>query len=309
MRFLKFAVLAALFALPVSSVDAGIFGSLLSANGIADVIADDSAGSFIERGNIDGTLEVGDLLQGMISFDSVATNGVPAGSSLIAAYSFEVLEIGEDGSYLELGAASGTDNVLDIVSNAGVDISGLTGAHVGQDNAIVLLQSSSVDVDRNDFLGPNFGFTPGSGATAADFDPALVLGFDGVDDQHTVTAANIPTFGLVDLTDLSTAAFFAGQGTGPIASFFGTYSITDTSNSLSALNFLPLVNPLGGAVGDVTISNGTINATDSVTSANSFDFNDDGDFLINAVPEPSTVAIFGCVGLIGLFDQRRRRQS
>ena len=102
MRFLKFAVLAALFALPVSSVDAGIFGSLLSANGIADVIADDSAGSFIERGNIDGTLEVGDLLQGMISFDSVATNGVPAGSSLIAAYSFEVLEIGEDGSYLEL---------------------------------------------------------------------------------------------------------------------------------------------------------------------------------------------------------------
>ncbi|MEM6364597.1 MAG: PEP-CTERM sorting domain-containing protein [Planctomycetota bacterium] len=305
--FRKF-LFVGLTALISASADAGVVSSLLSFNGNSDVLTDDSVGLFVENGTVDNVLEVGDYLQGMISFDPLGGNAVPAGSSVIGAYSLEVVSIGAGGSSLELRGASGADSITSILAAAGVDMSGLSGSFAGQDNGFVLLESSTVDVDRTDFVAGPFGFDVP--VTGADFDAIAVLGFDGVDDQHTVTAAPnaltpLDPFDVYDLTDLATAATFAGSGV-PFASFFGTYSITDHAFG-SGVQFLPVQNLFTGGFGDVTILNGSISGTNADTEPNGWDYNDDGDFNINAVPEPGTVIGFALLGVSGALSRRRRR--
>ena len=68
MRFLKFAVLAALLALPVSSANAGVLSSLLSFNGIEDVLIDQSRSNFDDLDN-NGVFSTGDILSGFVSID------------------------------------------------------------------------------------------------------------------------------------------------------------------------------------------------------------------------------------------------
>lgn len=291
MKLFKFAAVAAVFFLPASA-QAGVFSSLLSFDGSVDVVEDDSVGSFVEKGVVDGILEVGDLLQGMIAFDPIDGNTTPAGSSVIGAYSLEVKSIGAGGTSLVLGAAAGADSITSLLGTAGVDMNGLVGS--GMDGFAVL-ESTTADVSqRSDFTGPSFGF---SGAvTAADFKAVTLLGFDGVDDTHIVTS-----FGS-DLTDLSGIAGLAGTGA-TVAIFNGTYSVTDHAFG-AGVTFLPLFNVLNGGSGDVIITNGTIAATDANTTGLGWDFNDDGDFNINAVPEPTSMLIFAGLGLVGFMRRR-----
>lgn len=291
----KFFVAAALLLFAAPS-QAGVVSSLLTFDGTPDTITDDSVGNFVERGTVDGILEVGDLLQGMISFGPLAGNAVPTGQSVIGAYSLRVKSIGVGGTSLVLEAASGADDVVTLLGAAGVDLSGLTGTHVGASNGFALLESTSVEIDRTSFVGPTFGFIPPT--VGSDFEAVAILGFDGVDDHH-----NISSFG-ADLTDLSVAAGFAGTGV-PFALFNGTYSITDHSFGGGTI-FLPLTNVISGAEGDVTIVNGFISGTNSDTIGKGWDYNDDGDFVINAVPEPTSLAIFA---VIGLGAARRRRRA
>ena len=68
MRFLKFAVLAALLALPVSSANAGVLSSLLSFNGLEDVLIDQSRSNFDDLDN-NGVFSTGDILSGFVSID------------------------------------------------------------------------------------------------------------------------------------------------------------------------------------------------------------------------------------------------
>ena len=106
MRFLKFAVLAALFALPVSSANAGVLSSLLSFDSDLDLLIDDSASFVVDRAGDADLLEVGDLLQGAFNLDNIDGNTVPSGSSIFGVFSFQVESItgGPTGQLVEFGA-------------------------------------------------------------------------------------------------------------------------------------------------------------------------------------------------------------
>ena len=307
----KFLLLAAIAAMAFpASADAGVLSSLLSFDGAEDIINDDSVGNFREvMGNTtDGRLVVGDLLQGVINFNPIDGNGVPTGQSVIGIYSLEIVSIGAGGTSLELRGATGAQSVNAIMAAAGVDTSGLTGTFAGAANGFAVLESSVSDITgRADFLGPvdatgtGFGFTTTN--LSSNYSAVATLGFDGVDDNHTIFSA-APGGVPLDLTDTTVAAGFAGTGIS-FAGFHGAYSITDHAFGTSVA-FLPILNPITGGFGDVTIVNGSVSGTDSATVGNGWDFNDDGDFRLNAVPEPATAAMFGCIGMVALLGRRRK---
>lgn len=293
MRALKLAVIAALLVLPIGKSYASVLGNLLSFDGVEDIVNDDSVGIFVERsGTIgDGILETGDLIQGMINFGPVDTNAIPAGSSVIGAYSFEVTgstttPLGGGGSITNVtfGAASGADSVFSILSAAGVDLNGLDFTDVG---LAVLDSDSAAPSGRADFAGPPFGFTGASGISGSDFTAVMTLEVV----EHIVT----------DTVVIPSVLEFV--------TFTGTYDVVDDAFGPSVV-YLDTANAITGSVGDVVIDTpGTISPSDTTTSPNGWVFNDDGDYRLNAVPEPMSVLVWGGLACAATIVNARRRKA
>ena len=294
MRFLKFAVLAALFALPVSSANAGVLSSLLSLDGNLDLLVDDSASFVVDRADDADLLQVGDLLQGAFNLDVIDGNTVPSGSSIFGVFSFEVESItgGPTGQLVQFGApTAAADSVLNI---GGVDLSGIADASV-TDTALLIIESDASSLNTNGLDASTLFTTDFNG-----FEAVIAAGFVDADDQQTVLAGP-----LVDVTDLTAPGLVNGTSIPVVVADFSTsLSVTGSTFGL----FLPVPNPSplsGGAFGDL-IGTGTISTPTEALSENGFLFSDDGVFAINAVPEPTSVAIFGFIALCS-FERRRRK--
>ena len=106
MRFLKFAVIAALFALPVSSANAGVLTSLIGAvpDGGPLALNDDSRDFFVDVDGSDG-VTVGDVLFGVVQIDSTSPPNIDTNNQLYGVFSqtFETVVVD-----LTDGTASGT---------------------------------------------------------------------------------------------------------------------------------------------------------------------------------------------------------
>lgn len=281
--FMAAAVLA-VFAMPAQ---AGILSSLLSYDGMEDEIQDDSVGTFTTA--TAGVLAVGDVISGMISLDPVDGNNVPAGTSIIGAYSFEVETIAADKKSATFKAASGASSIGSILTAAGVDANGVDYTGAG----LAVLESGTADVNSDDFAGPTFGFTVASGVTGADFKTVVSLGVL----EHVLARP------LGDITDLTTPPSIFD----PIG-FFGTYNVVDHALGASTI-FLPVTNSLSGTVGDAKIEDGRILVPSATDVANGWSFGDDGNYFINPVPEPGTYAAFAAIGMIGFVARRRRNKK
>ena len=86
----RFLLIAVLFALAPSAVEASILATLLDFDGNADTLSDASAGNIIDVNN-NQTLDAGDLLQGIVHFNNIdGTTSGNMGGSVFAAYSFVV---------------------------------------------------------------------------------------------------------------------------------------------------------------------------------------------------------------------------
>ena len=111
MRFLKFAVIAALFALPVSSANAGVLSSLLSFNGVEDLLIDQSRSNFTDVDS-SGGFTVGDVLSGFVTIDqadpdsdSTGVVDVNSPEAVVFAFAAEVTGQNINGS-LNLGVST-----------------------------------------------------------------------------------------------------------------------------------------------------------------------------------------------------------
>ena len=287
----KCLIATGLVALMATQAQAGLFGSLLSGNGIPDLLLDDSASFVVDRGGDADVLEVGDLFQGAFELGEVDGNSVPAGTSIFGVFSLEVLSIDALAGVVQFGApAAGADNITSLLSGGGVDMSGLVGPTAT--TGITLIESTTADLNTSSLTAASLFADFGANG----FEGVLNLGFDGIDDHHTVTAATG-----VDLTDL--AAVSPTLTPVNLASIVGTYSVT--ADALGPVTFLPLPNAVSGAEGAVVITNGTIQTPTAGLHANGFLFGDDGTFAINVVPEPTSLAAW--IVLAGFAARRRRR--
>ena len=279
MRFLKFAVLAALLALPVSSANAGVLSSLLSFNGIADVLIDQSRSNFDDAdGN--GVLSTGDVLSGFVSIDQADPDNdsldiidVNSPEAVVFAFAAEVTSVDAMSGLVELGP-----NATTLSSLLDADIA----ANITDPGTIfVALESAASPASPLDesFFDALDDFNAANG-----FEYVLSGGFaDGTDDFFQFSPVNLG--GIVGIEA-------------------GGFTIFDSPFG----DLLPVsVERLDGAPDsfhDTTLFNGTI--TDAPLGS-SFDFANNSDFAINAVPEPTAMMTF--MGIFGLAFRGRRRQQ
>ena len=317
MRFLKFAVIAALFALPVSSANAGVLTSLIGAvpGGGPLALNDDSRDFFVD---VDGSggVTIGDVLFGVVQIDSTSPPNIDTDNQLYGVFSqtFETVDVD-----ITDGTASGT-----FAPTAGeFSLETLTGLDLNEDAFVAVFERAggfSVDIDSF-----NIGDVEGVIDAETLIDSIVDEGaFDFSAGFRDEASGGVGPFGLPDTgdffgfqTDLSLAGIDGALAVGPgeitnniqLGSFGGGLSVLD--NNLGSVEFfdnLVAVSPFGNTFAEVTITGGTFSAVGGTLENGIFPIINNADFQINAVvPEPGSIAIWGMLGFCGLT--RRRRLS
>ena len=281
MRFLKFAVIAALFALPVSSANAGVLSSLLTFNGVEDLLIDQSRSNFLDADG-SGGFSVGDVLSGFVTIDQADPDSdnvdiVDVNSPEAVVFAFAAEVTGENPNGFNLGVSTVAGNTLEDFIDAGIYSNVTNEAEtifvaLEASNAASSPLNESVFNSLDDFnAGNGFSFVLSGGIA------------DGTDDFFQ----------------------FSPIGVGDIVGAeAGGFTIFDSPFGVDAL--LPVsATRLDGSADsqhDVSLINGTIFTADP---GSVFDFANNSDFAINAVPEPTTMMSF--IGIFGLVTMRRRK--
>ena len=281
MRFLKFAVIAALFALPVSSANAGVLSSLLTFNGVEDLLIDQSRSNFLDADG-SGGFSVGDVLSGFVTIDQADPDSdnvdiVDVNSPEAVVFAFAAEVTGENPNGFNLGVSTVAGNTLEDFIDAGI-YSNVTNE---AETIFVALEASN--------------------AASSPLDESV---FNSLDDFNAGNGFSfVLSGGIADGTD--DFFQFSPIGIGDIVGAeAGGFTIFDSPFGVDAL--LPVsatrLDGLADSQHDVSLINGTIFNADSDSV---FDFTNNSDFAINAVPEPTTMMSF--IGIFGLVTMRRRK--
>lgn len=294
MRFLKFAVLAALFAVPVSSANAGVLNSLLSFDGFEDVLVDESRSSFFDNDQ-SGGLSKGDVIYGFLAFSDAERSTGPNSfdnisltDQLVATFSFELTDIVADvngAAVFVHGAVSAANTLL------GQDIDSLLGAGLssagGAGASFVLVSHTGLNPEPLNYQGPT-GVNPGplglKNFTSADWDYELTAGFAAGDFLHL---EGVPS--LDGKSGESGGLTILDSATTPVSSFLLVDATSLLDGTDSKHHF--------GLSGQVLLK----------VSANGWSFTDTTRVTLNAVPEPTSLLAFGL--LIGVAGVRRRSRK
>lgn len=293
MRFLKFAVLAAFLMIP-SSADAGILENLLTFNGVADDLVDQSVDSFLD---LDGSssLSAGDVLFGIAQIDQVAPDGgsnidVPP-ARIGVAFAAEVESFVPAGT---IGTTAFFDVALGVVTDpANNSLSSLLGTGFNgtlTDDTIFAVFEQASGPSLIDTINP-------SGAEAleifndTDFDLVLTGGIDPLSDDFFEASIRVNTV---------SEDFLGGNQRGGFTIFTHTFG--------GGAQFLPVdvlsIDGNSTTSHDITINDGsTISPADDPSQG--FAFENNVVFSINGVPEPTSCLAFMGVLVLGLAPRRR----
>ena len=299
MRFLKFAVLAALLALPVSSVDAGIiFGSAVDLNF-------DNLGAFTA---------VEDVTSINFGNDSVLNGRIAANGTDGAG------QIGTPGE----GVLSPGDTT-NVVGHALIDqvttISGIVDPLDSGEgfNLVGVLRNVTGEISG---FGPSLQNTFDGGFVDIYFDATPETAFDAADLASSVDDILVATFAV---TGGETVFLPGGQGGTRIlgdlifnnSDFFGLDSGLDPLDPGSVLQieinsvdevllpstaFANIDNGTGGVDIGTGFTAGGIGSLDVISQV-------DGNADFGAVPEPGSMFIFAGVLALGLEPRRRRKRA
>ena len=320
MRFLKFAVLAALLALPVSSANAGVLTSLISgANASPLQLNDDSRDFFVDLDQSGGVTS-GDVLFGVVQIDSTTPPNISTNNQIVGVFSQTFDSITIDPTN---GTASGTFTPTTAV---GLTVSDLTGQAVDSDAFVAIFERAggfSVDIDSfniGDVTGVTDAFSLISsiaGEGVFDFSagfrdgPGAAAGPLGGPDTGDF-------FGFE--TDLALATIDGALTAGPgalgnniqLGTFGGGLSILDNNLGPGVLFFddILAVSPFGNTFAELAIQGGTFSAVGPTLENDIFPIINNADFTFRAVvPEPGTVAIWSGLVAFCVSPRRRRRRS
>ena len=287
MRFIKFAVLAALCMVPFSSANAGILGSLLSFNGVEDRLIDQSRSNFNDNDQ-SGGFSVGDVLSGFVSIDQVDADNdnlgvvdVNSPESVVFAFAAEVQSVDPTTGLTELGVSTVADQTLEDLLDADIFANV---SNPGETIFVGLEGSNPASVIDESVFNSLDDFNAANG-----FEYVLSGGIaDGTNDFFQFSPLTVPGFDIIGI-----------EG--------GGFTVFDNLLGVPAGGFLPVASTrldgTGDSFHDVTLINGTIETIEN----SAFDFANNSDFLINAVPEPTSILSFAGVFVLGIVPRRRRK--
>ena len=292
MRFIKFAVLAALFAVPVCSADAGILVQNLSFNGFEDVIIDQSRSNIVDA-NEDGVFSVGDAVYGYLSFDEVQLdNGTQTdivGGQLATLFALEVTEdFGDD--VFGLSASTVVGFTLGDLLDADLLAAGVDGEAIDADTLAVVVGSTSTLEPEN--VAQNLGFF----SAASGYEIELTAGLALDTDFFQVTDNG--DFDFDESAGLSVLQ--TGAGLPDPSSFLPVDAATQFAGPFESDATAQI-----SLVGTIGPNNPNANDFFNPATGEGFLLQNQAQVSLNAVPEPTSALAF--VGIFGLAVRRRRK--
>lgn len=293
-----------------SAASAGVVSALASQNTFDDNLTDDSLG-FVVDANSDGTVSVGDVAFGIAWLDDI--NGDPsiAGSAYIV-YSVE---------FLTLSASTGAATYKP-TTVAAYKLDALLGVDINDNSVAAIVERTGAAAGSDPFypkLDGDYGF--GNGTFASTTVAGLIDDINGADADGLMAGASF-VFAVGIDPAVGSADFFA---TGPLtynsgiakwqAGLSAGLSVTDPG-VLTALDFKALTtNPLYESVvtsATQTFQGGTALAPPDFSAVGgSIKTYDAGNYLVNYVPEPTSLMGLLGIGLAGSVMKmvRRRRKN
>jgi len=299
-----------------ANAKASILGNLVSFDGSSDTFEDASVGLILKGANNSdtGQLQIGDKIQGLVHFNNIdGTADQDFGGSIWAAYAFVVASVNTTEAGGIVTSSTFTLAGDDVLSVLGVGSSGNAVDGRTETSYLGRTETSSIVILENKTSGLGLGSTDGDLGLAGNIDDSWSVVLSASLNNYIASAAekNPITGEKYDLKDLSDKPSTVDT---TFANFYATFNVTGHSFG-SSTDFLDIYNPIvdaafsDGGLGEISIADGSLKTFNSATSGEDWDFADDGNYLMNPVPEPSTIAIWAALGLGGCGFVARRRMK
>jgi PEP-CTERM motif len=277
----KFLAALAVFAVFAVPAQAGILSSVLTFDGIADNLLDESRTGFVNNGAVG--FDVGDQFFGFASISDVQPQGGLGAKQIAIFYSFEVkTDLG--GGLFSLGAVTAGPNTLasllpdfaPVTNGLGDAAFVVLGNNGGYDPLAPAATRATQANFGTKFTAANWSYE-GTGGFATGSDDFMQFQVIGV---GATVGAQVGGFTLFD------ADFLGGS-----VSLLGVAATSFDAVPVTTLH-------------DVTLDNATIFSG----GTSGWDFRDTANFNLNPVPEPSSMLTFAVLGLSGFAGMGRRRK-
>ena len=270
---------------------ASILGQNLTFNGSEELLTDESRGNIVDSGagNV-GVLGVGDAIYGYVQFDQVSKDGAgntPITGGIIAAlFAIEVTgDLG--GGVFTHGASTVTGAKLTDLATALV-AEGIGGDAVDASSMFLIVSSATSASPVNTATDLTF-FTPAAWDIEA---TGGVVAANGDFFQVKVTGSLEAGAVWQESASLSVLQHVLGPGTICLDDV-GSDVLTDGDTAFDTF-------------GQIAIRSGNVQKNDNPDASNWY-LQDNGNFAVNATPEPTTFAVWAILGLCGFGTQLRRR--
>lgn len=267
-----------------SAGSAGVINTLAGFNADNDSIADDSLGFITDVSGDGGVPGVDDVAWGIVRIDNI--NLTPFTGIAYMVYSAQIESVG--GGVITHKTTTATAYRLgDLLGNSALNSS-----------MVAVIEWSGFDTN------------PFTNASDYPFQNGFMNRTEGqFKSDLTTLMTNSTVLFALGLSDTDDNLVLTGTGSGTLFNVSGAFSVTYVSTGLNASDFKPLIGDPTQQAAIVTGATQVLqNATYSGPGA-SIKTRDQGNYQVNYVPEPTSLAGLLGAGLTGLALLRRRRKA
>lgn len=299
-------------AMAVNTASAGLLETVVSSDGVLDVLQDNSVGVLLYDGGTSGRIDVGDVIGGLVRLQKNTTDGFdisPTLGELVVAFSAEIVGAADGDLF-----GNGIKFTLAPSTVAGTTLGDLFptfGAFAA--GSIAAAFSSPASLNPVDPTTQAFAPTALANLNSGIWTLDAVLGFDTSGAGGTNVFGDVDFFeaelrdfnndGFIDISELlarSVGSLIGGES--------GGFSVL----SGPAFTYLPVdVDHLNDTITtqhQVGIPSTSLLRPNATEESNLYAFADQANVIVNPVPEPSSVILLG-LGVVSALGLRARRRQ